>query len=153
MKRLTVLVLVCALAAFGLAACGSDNNDDSNSSATTGNTGASGASGASGSSGATGASGGGSSTLKVSADPSGALKFTQSSLSANAGKVKVDFTNESSVPHNVTIEKGEKDVGATKVVTSSSASTTVNLKAGKYTYYCSVDGHEQAGMKGTLTVK
>jgi uncharacterized cupredoxin-like copper-binding protein len=38
------------------------------------------------------------------------------------------------------------DAGAT-------SSVTVDLKAGKYEFYCPVDGHEQAGMKGTLTVK
>ena len=30
---------------------------------------------------------------------------------------------------------------------------TVALKPGKYTFYCPVDAHKQAGMKGTLTVK
>ena len=89
----------------------------------------------------------------MAADPSGALKFTQDQLSANAGKVKVAFTNDSSVPHDVTIQKGSTKLGGTKVVTNGSASTTVTLKAGTYTYFCSVDGHEQAGMKGTLTVK
>ena len=29
---------------------------------------------------------------------------------------------------------------------------TADLKPGKYEFYCSVPGHEQAGMKGTLTV-
>jgi plastocyanin len=152
MKRLTVLMLVCALAVFGLAACGDDNNDN-NSSTTTSTTGTTGASGASGASKTAGGSSGGGGTLKVAADPSGALKFTQSKLTANAGQVKVDFTNDSAVPHDVTIQQGSKEIGGTKVVTNSSASTTVSLKPGTYTYFCSVDGHEQAGMKGTLTVK
>ena len=91
--------------------------------------------------------------MKVAADPSGALKFTKDQLSTSAGKVKVSFENKSSVPHDVTIEKGSSKVGGTKVVTNGSTSTTVDLKAGKYTYFCSVDGHQQAGMQGTLTVK
>ena len=33
------------------------------------------------------------------------------------------------------------------------STVTENLKPGTYTFYCSVDGHEAAGMKGTLTVK
>jgi plastocyanin len=150
MKRLTVLLLVCGLAAFGLAACGSDNNDNNTTTAaTTGTTGSTGASGATGAS----SNGGGGGTIKVAADPSGALKFTTTKLSANAGKNKVAFTNDSPVPHDVTIEKGEKELAKTKVVSNGSASASVNLKPGSYTYYCSVDGHEQAGMKGTLTVK
>ena len=32
-------------------------------------------------------------------------------------------------------------------------SFSATLKAGTYTYYCSVPGHRQAGMQGTLTVK
>jgi uncharacterized cupredoxin-like copper-binding protein len=29
---------------------------------------------------------------------------------------------------------------------------SAELKAGKYEFYCPVDGHKQAGMEGTLTV-
>jgi uncharacterized cupredoxin-like copper-binding protein len=40
------------------------------------------------------------------------------------------------------------------VVSNGGISTvTAALKPGTYTFYCSVDGHEAAGMKGTLTVK
>jgi plastocyanin/mono/diheme cytochrome c family protein len=97
---------------------------------------------------------GGASTLKVSADPSGQLAFQQGSLSAKAGNVTVDFSNQSPIPHNVTIsDSSGKTLGATQTITGSTTSTSVNLKPGKYTYFCSVDAHEQAGMKGTLTVK
>ena len=33
------------------------------------------------------------------------------------------------------------------------ASVTVDLKPGKYEFYCPVDSHKQAGMTGTLTVQ
>ncbi len=97
---------------------------------------------------------GAASTVNVSADPSGALAFQQTSLSAQAGKVTIDFTNASPVAHNVTVaETSGKVLGATKTFTGGKASTSVDLKSGTYTFYCSVPGHEQAGMKGTLTVK
>jgi hypothetical protein len=35
----------------------------------------------------------------------------------------------------------------------SSQSKKIDLKAGKYTFYCSIPGHRAAGMEGTLTVK
>jgi len=43
--------------------------------------------------------------------------------------------------------------GPTATSQGSSSTLTVTLKAGTYTFYCPVDGHKAAGMKGTLTVK
>ncbi len=103
----------------------------------------------------TGGAAGGGSTVKVSADPSGQLAFQQSSVTASkAGPVAIEFTNQSPVGHDVHIaDPSGKDLGGTDIITGSSTSATVNLKPGKYTFFCSVPGHEAAGMKGTLTVK
>ena len=98
-------------------------------------------------------SGGGGSTLKVDADPDGALKFAQGALTAKAGKVTIDFTNASSLPHDVKIEQDGKQLGGTPVVTNKDATAEVELEAGDYTYYCSVPGHREAGMEGELTVQ
>lgn len=99
--------------------------------------------------------GGAASTIAQSADPTGQLKFTKSSLTAKAGKVTVDFTNKSPVPHDMVIQQGTNGsvVGKTPVFSGGSKTFTVNLKPGKYTFYCSVPGHRQAGMQGTLTVQ
>jgi plastocyanin len=96
----------------------------------------------------------GSSKVSLEANPEGQLAYDTKALSAKAGKVSVDFTNSSSLPHNVTIESssGEK-VGATPTFSGGSKSLSVNLKPGTYKFFCSVPGHRQAGMEGTLTVK
>jgi len=92
--------------------------------------------------------------LALSADPSGALKFNKDQLNANAGNITIAFVNESSTPHDVTVDGDGKELGATKEITKSTAKLDLEgVKAGSYTFFCSVPGHEQAGMKGTLTVK
>jgi plastocyanin len=94
-----------------------------------------------------------SSTLAVAADPSGQLKFAQSNLSTTAGKVTISFTNQSPIPHNIVlISASNKILGQTPTFQGGSKSFTVTLTPGTYTYYCSVPGHRQAGMQGTLTV-
>lgn len=93
-------------------------------------------------------------TVKLAADPGGALKFDTTSLSVKAGKVTIDFTNNSSLGHNVTIASGAGAVlGATPTFQGGSKTVTLNLKPGTYTFYCSVPGHRQGGMQGTLVVK
>jgi mono/diheme cytochrome c family protein len=91
--------------------------------------------------------------LQIDADPTGQLKFLASSASAKAGKVTLRMDNKSSVPHDIAVKgAGVSQIGP--VVSNGGTSTvSVNLKPGTYTFYCSVDGHEAAGMKGTLTVK
>jgi len=103
---------------------------------------------------AEGGSAGSASTLDFEADPSGALAFTTDSATAKAGDVTVNFTNSSPVPHDVAIEDSSGEtIAETETLAEGSDSTTAELKPGEYTFYCSVPGHRQGGMEGTLTVK
>ena len=134
-RRALPLMLVLIAFVLALSACGGGSSSSSTTPATTGGGGA-----------------GGGSTVKISADPSGALKYEQTDVSATAGSITIDFTNMSSLPHDVTIE-GNGASGQTDTITNSSTSTTIDLDPGTYTFFCSVDGHRAAGMEGTLTVK
>jgi plastocyanin len=99
-----------------------------------------------------GGSGAGS-TVKLMADPGGAIKFDKSTLTAKAGKVTLDMTNPSSLMHAIGVSGNGVDKDGQPVGQGGSSTVTVTLKPGKYQFYCPVDGHRQAGMKGTLTVK
>jgi plastocyanin len=92
-------------------------------------------------------------TLALAADPTGVLKFDQTSLSAKAGKVTISFTNASPIPHNVAIEQGTKVLGMTPTFAGATKQLALTLPAGTYTFLCTVPGHAQAGMQGTLTVQ
>lgn len=91
-------------------------------------------------------------TVTVAADAS-ALAYDKTELESAPGKVTIDFDNPSPIPHDVVV-RGEdgSDIGGTEVITDSKASVTLDLPAGEYQFYCSVPGHEQAGMVGTLKV-
>lgn len=91
-------------------------------------------------------------TLKLAANPAGQLAYEPKQLSAKAGSVTVDFSNSSPVEHDVAIAQGTSVVGQTPVFTGGSKTLKITLKPGTYTFYCTVPGHRQAGMEGTLTV-
>ena len=90
--------------------------------------------------------------LKLAANPEGQLSYNTKQLSAKAGTVTITMTNMSPLEHNVTVAQGSTVLGATPTFQGGSKTLTLNLKAGTYTFYCSVPGHRQAGMEGTLTV-
>ena len=94
-------------------------------------------------------------TLKLSADPSGAFKFNVTKLTVSKpGKVTLTMKNPSPIAHDIAVKgKGIKTTVGKIVGMGGTSRITVNLKKGTYTFYCSVDGHAAAGMKGTLVVK
>jgi plastocyanin len=138
-RRLLLLLLTALALVVAVAACGGDDDDDSEepaAEATTEDTGG----------------GGGGETLMLAADPGGALAFDQTELTAAAGEVTIEFTNESGIPHNVEVEgNGVEEVSET--ITEGSTSLTLTLEPGEYEFYCAVPGHREGGMEGTLTVE
>jgi plastocyanin len=151
MRKLVLTLTLAAIASLALVACG--GSDDSTSTSTTEAGGGGGATTTSGGGG--GGGGGASSSVKLAADPS-QIAFDTDSLTAKAGNLTIDFDNPNdSLGHDVCVEaEGDEDLGCSKVVTGQSTTLDLqNLKPGTYTFYCSVDAHEAAGMKGTLTVQ
>ncbi|MEA2480248.1 MAG: hypothetical protein QOJ07_2170 [Thermoleophilaceae bacterium] len=97
--------------------------------------------------------GGGKATaLALSADPTGQLKFDKTALSAPAGQVTITMTNPSGVQHNISLRGNGADEHGNDVTKGKSV-VQAQLASGSYEFYCSIPGHEQGGMKGTLTVK
>lgn len=155
MKKL-VAFLVLALASFALVACGSD--DDSDTTTTSGGAAESttDAGGEAGGKANAGGAGGGAtgSSVTFEADPAGDLAYTTTSADAEAGKVTIEFDNPQALTHDVRIEDSAgEDLGGTELIADGSDSAVVDLKPGSYTFYCSVPGHREGGMEGTLTVK
>ena len=150
----SISALALAAALLALPGCGSSSSSSSSASTAAATPDDSSATSSTPAPAGESSSSGGSSKVSLEANPQGQLEYSTKALSAKAGKVSVDFTNTSSLPHNVTIESssGEK-VGATPTFSGGSKTLAVSLKPGTYKFFCSVPGHRQAGMEGTLTVK
>jgi len=143
MRKLVLLVALAVLAPLALASCGGDDDDETTSVQTTQTTTQG------------GGGGGGAETVSLSADPSGAFAYEQTSLSAPAGSVTIEFDNPSPVGHDVCVEDSSgNELGCSEVITEDKSSLTgVDVKPGTYAYYCDVDAHRAGGMEGTLTVE
>ena len=91
--------------------------------------------------------------LGIEADAGGALKFDKDSLEAPAGRVTLTMKNPSSVPHDISLRGNGVDQNGEVVQKDGESKVTADVQPGlSYEYYCSVPGHEQSGMKGTLKV-
>lgn len=82
--------------------------------------------------------------------------FQQDNPSVQEGPVEVTLNNAGEAEHNFTIDEalGNQSVpsGTQDLAGGETASTTLELFAGTYTFYCSVPGHREAGMEGSLEV-
>ncbi len=127
MTRLRTL-FISVLTALALVACsGGDGGDDAT--------------------GDTGDAAGGGATVEIEA---GDLYFDPEEANASAGEVEFVITNVGDVAHDLVIEEAD-DTNVAHAEPGETASGTITLEAGTYTYYCSVPGHRST-MEGTLEV-
>ena len=135
MKKLVPLLATFAIAPFALAACG---GDDETTSADT-------------------SAGDNPSTevVDLSAAPDGSLAYDEGSLEAEPGTLTVNFENPAPIAHDVCLEdpSGE-ELGCSDLIADGDTDVAeFEVEAGDYTYFCSVAGHREGGMEGTLSVK
>jgi plastocyanin len=90
--------------------------------------------------------------ITLTADPGGSISWEPAELNASAGEVSIELVNDSSTPHAVAIEGNGVDESGDQV-TGDSATLTVELEAGEYTFYCPVGQHRDNGMEGQLLVE
>ena len=88
--------------------------------------------------------------LAIDANPTGQLAYTSSKALATGGAVTVTMNNMSGVMHNIAFEAGENGatakgpvIAASSFISKGSTTLKLNLKAGKYTFFCEVPGHRR----------
>jgi uncharacterized cupredoxin-like copper-binding protein/mono/diheme cytochrome c family protein len=92
-------------------------------------------------------------TLSIPADPGGGLLYVFGAAEAPAGALTIESENESSVDHNIAVQGSGVDEQGPVVKNGGVSRVELDLEAGEYQFYCSVPGHREGGMEGTLTVQ
>ena len=91
-------------------------------------------------------------TLEIPAAAAG-LAYASNAATAPPGALTIRSPNPASVPHNIALEGGGIDEVGPVVEKDGTSEIKVTVKAGEYTFYCSVEGHRAGGMEGQLVVK
>jgi plastocyanin len=81
------------------------------------------------------------------------LAYDQAPATLPAGEVTITLENLSGLLHDVSFEGVQGGQPIVQAQGNDSATDTVTLESGTYTYFCSVVGHREAGMEGQLTVQ
>jgi len=91
--------------------------------------------------------------LALPADPNGQLAYISKEATAPAGPLQIDSKNAASIPHDIALEGGGLNEKGETVQGGGTSTVKATVKKGKYAFYCTVAGHREGGMEGTLTVK
>jgi uncharacterized cupredoxin-like copper-binding protein len=82
-------------------------------------------------------------------------KFDPADITAPAGKVVFYLVNAGTLSHDMVIAKPDGSVVTRSELVSAGDQFVFNvdnIPAGSYKIYCDQPGHQDAGMKGTLTI-
>lgn len=120
-----VVLALAIVAALGVTACGSKSDSKKDSNSSTGSTAA---------------------TVSLDAKE---YEYIPKDATAKAGSTKIALNNTGTMEHDFTIDSLNLKITAP---VGQSKDGTADLKAGKYDFYCSIPGHKESGMVGTLTV-
>lgn len=153
MKRLTVLAVLVVTLATLLAACGSDDtptmaSGDSPAMTHGDSTGGGTAGGMKGDHGKSSGVADGARRIEVTAK---SFSFAPGEIRAKVGEQIAVALTSSDLLHDFTIDELDAHVAAGPGKTEEGGFKAT--KPGRYTYYCSVAGHRQAGMQGTLVIE
>jgi plastocyanin len=140
-RLLAVLTVVLSVGVIGVAAgCGDDDDDSGDSAATTSST--------------TAADSGGGETSVAMTE----YEFDPDDLSVASGDT-IDLTNDGQIPHNMTIVEGEPTGGGAEIAASDdiaggdTGTLSVDAEPGEYGFLCTIPGHAEDGMVGTIKVE
>jgi plastocyanin len=90
--------------------------------------------------------------LQLAADPE-ALEFDTTELSSPPGEVTIEFSNPAVIEHDVAILRGDQQLAKSALISEGQTAVSAELEPGEYEFICTVPGHAEAGMQGTLTVE
>jgi uncharacterized cupredoxin-like copper-binding protein len=139
-RRFAALFAIGAAVAVPIVGCGGSSDDNSTSNAAT----------------PASTSGGGSSAGSNVDLTATDFKFDPSDPNVKAGNVSFNLKNDGQVTHSLEIEDvtpGHDQELEGDVSPGSSGTLSVNLKPGKYEFYCPIANHKEMGMEGEITVK
>ena len=91
-------------------------------------------------------------TLEIPVAAAG-LAYQFADAKAPAGELRVASENPQSVPHDIAVEGNGVNEKGEVVQGGGTSEFSADLQAGEYTFFCSVPGHREGGMEGTLTVE
>jgi plastocyanin len=82
------------------------------------------------------------------------LAYETNAARAEPGPLTVRSPNPSGTPHNIALEgPGVSNAVGDVVQDGGTSEIEVTVKRGEYQFFCTVEGHREGGMEGTLTVR